>query len=117
MTRYEYIEEVKNNIIDYIKENYDEGDQINKYSLYDDLFISDSVTGNASGSYYCNSYKAREALGSDLVDIVEEIEANFGPIDHDKMYDWEYLDVSYRCVLLGEALEEAISELEEEFQF
>lgn len=26
------------------------------------LWIDDSVTGNASGSYFCNAYRAEEAL-------------------------------------------------------
>ena len=117
MTRYEYLEEITNDIVDYIKENYKEGETVEKESLYDDLFISDSVTGNASGSYYCNSYKAFESLGSDIVDKVEEIENSFGEIPADRRYDWEYIDCSYRCCLLPEALDEAIEELKDNYNF
>ena len=117
MTRYEYLEEVKNDVIDYIKENYEEGDAIDLERLYDDLFICDSVTGNASGSYYCNSYKAFEALGVNIQEIAEEIELNFGPIPAEKAYNWEFLDVSFRCLLLSEAIEEAKKELYFNYHF
>lgn len=117
MNRNDYIEEIKNDVIQAIKDNYNEGDVINKNELYDDLFIDDSVTGNASGSYYCNSYKAFEALGNNIEELVEEIEFQFGEIPSDKRYDWEYIDVSVRCALLGEAIEEAIEELENEYEW
>lgn len=112
MNRQEYLEEVKADLEDYIAHNYEHGDTISESKLYDDAFVSDSVTGNASGSYYCNSYKAQQALGWDIEDKVEEIELNFGEIPNDKRYDWEYLDVSVRCMLLGEA----IAELKKEYE-
>lgn len=119
MTRKEYLEEVKEAVIGAIKENYQAGDLVKFDELYDKLWIDDSVTGNASGSYYCNSYKAREALGNDIEELVEDIEADFGPIPNDKRYDWEYIDVSVRCLVLGEAIREAFDDLQDEeiYQF
>ena len=58
MERYDYEEEVLNDVIEYIRDHYDINelkenleDKDEFYQdLYDDLFVSDSVTGNASGS-------------------------------------------------------------------
>lgn len=61
---YNYKKNIKADILDYIKENdckdmsYDE--------LYDLLFIDDSVTGNASGSYTFNTWQAKDNLRGNL---------------------------------------------------
>ena len=70
MTNYNYYQEVTNDIVTYLNGNYsaealrneleDEDDFIQK--LEDELFIDDSVTGNASGSYTFNSFIAMEEL-------------------------------------------------------
>ena len=39
--------------------------------LYDELWIDDSVTGNASGSYTCNAYEAEEYIAHNL-DLLAE---------------------------------------------
>ena len=113
MNKCDYIEEVKEDVINYILENYEEGDTINQVRLYDDCFLDDSVTGNASGSYYCNSYKAFEALGNNIEELVEEIESTFGEIPNEERYNWEFIDVSVRCAVLSEAIAEARTYLEE----
>ncbi len=117
MKKYEYLEEVKDQVIELIKDNYEKGDLVNFDDVYEESWVSDSVTGNASGSYFCNSYKAREALGSDVAELVEEVEAEFGPIKREKLYDWEFIDVSVRCLVLHEAVTEAFDELQDDFQF
>ena len=55
MEKYNYKENVKNDIIGHIKENYKGLYEVNEDGLYDNLWIDDAVTGNASGSYYCNA--------------------------------------------------------------
>ena len=61
-----YYDEIKNDIMEaleeeeykeIIKQSEDKDDAF--YQLEDRFFIKDSITGNASGSYYFNSYKAR----------------------------------------------------------
>lgn len=107
--RYDYLENLKGDIKNYMEEN--EITEINDY-LYDDLFIEDSVTGNTSGSYYCNAWKAQEALKGNE-DIVQDMVNEYG-VDMNKYWsDYEYLDVSVRCYLLGQALEELKEEKEE----
>ena len=88
--------------------------------LYDELWIDDSVTGNASGSYFCNSYKARECV-IDNMEIASEALKEFC-VSAEEIgerflnEDWEYLDVTIRCYLLGQAISEALDELEFELE-
>ena len=85
-------------------------------NLYDDLWVDDSVTGNASGSYWFNSWKAGEALQGNW-DLLRDALAEFGcedvnPIDKGE----EWCDVTIRCYLLGECLSDAIAELINEYE-
>lgn len=112
---YNYLEAVKNDVLQYIGENIEKGEYTKEdleEKLNNWLWVEDSVTGNASGSYFCSSYKAFECLfgNEDLIyDAKDEL-----VLDESKLYDWEYLDVSIRCFVLSEAIGEAIEELEEE---
>lgn len=115
---YNYLENLKEDILEYIRENdieitEDNRDEIEQ-RLYDDLWIEDSVTGNASGSYYCNSYKAEEAIVGNL-DLLKEALLEFGCDSVDVLEKGaEWCDVTIRCYLLGQALNEAINEILEE---
>lgn len=112
---YDYLEAIKSDVLDYIKYNNIEINEDNAEEIEEDLNESlwndDSITGNASGSYFCNSYKAYECLlGNE--DLIEEVKDEFG-IDENKAYNWEYLDVSIRCYLLSNAIRAAIEEITE----
>ena len=116
MKNYDYYEAVKNDVIDYIKENYtDEEIQagLDEEELYNSCWISDSVTGNGSGSYTFCTATAWDNLGSNL-DLMEEAAACFGdePIIKDEWdHGPEWWDVSIRCYLLSGAISEALEEL------
>ena len=78
--------------------------------LFDDMFVDDSVTGNASGSYYCNAYKAEEAISHNW-DILNEALAEFGYDQPDVIEKGaEWCDVIIRCHLLPGILAEALDE-------
>ena len=98
--KYNYYEAVKNDALEYIKENNLQDKSQDK--LYDELFLADSVTGNASGSYYCNTYKAEEALTHNL-DLLKEALNEFGGNFNDALERGaEYCDVTTRCYVLGQ---------------
>lgn len=100
--KYNYYEAVKNDAIEYIKEN--NLQDKTQEELYDELFLADSVTGNASGSYYCNIYKAEEALAHNL-DLLKEALSEFGGDFNDALeHGAEYCDVTIRCYVLGQVL-------------
>ena len=105
---YDYRKALRADIKDYIEEN-GAGDY---ETLYDNLFVEDSVTGNASGSYTFNRAEAEEYVRDNL-DLALEAVREFGyGVEHfaEKVEDeeWEYLDVTIRCYLLGEVLADGI---------
>lgn len=119
--RYDYIEHMTADVIDAIRERYtdeeirarldDDRDDLAQ-ELNDDLWTDDSVTGNASGSYYCNAWRAEDAIAHNwglIADMIDEFDAadilRKGP---------EAIDVSIRCYLLGQAIDTALDQLDDE---
>ena len=122
---YNYLDSMKEDVLEAIRENYTLSDYENRDQLEerlnDDLWMDDSVTGNASGSYTFNSYRAQEYV-TDNMDLVREMAAEFccdgmELAEHFMNEDWEWFDVSIRCYLLGQAIAEALDDLEEDQEF
>lgn len=119
MTNYNYLEAVTSDVLDYIKEeiNLDEwkGNREGlEEKLNDKLWTVDSVTGNASGSYTFNSWEAEENLAHNwdlLAEALDEFEQDGTDVLRQGA---EAMDVTIRCYLLGQAIAEALDELEEE---
>lgn len=84
--------------------------------LNDDLWIDDSVTGNGSSSYTFNREMAKEYVLDNTELMLEAFEA-FGQVEEigQKMAadEWEFLDVTIRCHLLGPVIAEVLDEAEE----
>lgn len=121
MERYDYENAVREDVLDYIRENYDADEITEKLQdrdeweqeLNDDLWTVDSVTGNASGSYTFNAWRAEEYVCHNL-DLLGEALEEFGG-NMDVMKDGaEACDVTIRCYLLGGAISAALDELEGE---
>lgn len=92
-----------------IKEAYEDVDEAFD-QLYDDMWINDSVTGNASGSYTFNTYKAEEYICHNL-ELLEQAMNEFGCEDVNAIEEGaEWCDVTIRCYLLAEVLTEVIDE-------
>ena len=124
MEKYNYRTSVKEDIKAYIlecmeydnvsKEDFIENSDLAFDSYYDNAFVSDSVTGNASGSYTFNSWKAEENICHNM-DLAKEAFEMFG-YDGINTDSAESIDVTIRCYLLGEMWEEAVEELVEELE-
>lgn len=117
---YDYREAVKSDVLDYIRNeiNFEDFDSLEELeeNLNDDLWINDSVTGNASGSYYCSSYRAEEALSHNW-DLLAEALEEFGQSGTDILKEGaEAMDVTVRCYLLGQCIAEALEEIEDDFE-
>ena len=112
----DYYEQVKNDALAAIDEQFDcgywDGDTEWDAVYYENLFVDDSVTGNGSGSYFFNAAKAREAVADAIWD--EKILGALAGIDVDSdaiaQYlcdnDAEGLDVCIRCAMLSEIYDE-----------
>ena len=118
MKTYNYKEVMENDITEAIKE-YMEWEKVNVEdldidTLRDYLWSYDSVTGNGSGSYTMSTALARDYV-LDNEELQADVIKGYG-IDSktiaDKIHDWEYWDVSIRCYLLDEVLQDVIKELQ-----
>lgn len=83
-----------------------------KEYLQDELWVEDHVTGNASGSYTFNRWKAQEYV-SENMDLLADACDEFGVTaeevgQHILNSDWEWADVTIRCYLLPQAIEKAV---------
>lgn len=124
---YDYHEHVKGDIYDALEENFygyfdgitAEDVKTDPYEvagrIADDMFNSDSVTGNASGSYFCNTWKAKMAV-LDNIDILRNAYIDWGYEANDVATDfleerWEAMDVTIRCYLLHEVMDEVMEEI------
>ena len=107
MEKYDYLSAVESDVREYIENNVDFHDYSDlnemKEDLNEKLFVEDSVTGNASGSYTFNAWQAEEYLCHNL-DLLAEANEEFGG-NSDILSDGaEACDVTIRCYLLGQAI-------------
>ena len=122
MTKYNYMEAVKEDVKNYIDSeiNFEDFDSLEELEeqLNDELWTEDSVTGNASGSYTFNRVTAENYVNSnkELVnEMVDEFDCKKQVCDWYLNDNFESIDVSIRCYLLGSAISEVLDELEEDF--
>jgi len=120
MNTYNYLEAVTEDVRQAIADNYDltewRGNRDGlEETLNDALWIDDSVTGNASGSYTFSTYQAEENLCHNM-ELIEEAAEAFGiepTIQVGYEHGAEWWDVTIRCYYLGQAITTVLDELEE----
>lgn len=122
MEKYNYREAICEDIREYIKYHYEADELREEMSdrdrfeehLNDDLLADDSVTGNASGSYFFSTWKAEEAICHNT-DLLGEAMSEFGCEPNDLSKGGaEWADVTIRCYLLNQCIHEVLDEIEEE---
>ena len=101
---YDYREVLKQDIMDYLNETTERDFD----TLYDEMFVEDSITGNASGSYTFSTYRAEENIAHNW-DLLKEALEEFGT---EFEFSAEAMDVTIRCYLLGEVLQEVLAKKE-----
>lgn len=94
-----YIHEIVEDVLQYAKEEQNQGLSLEDFQ--DKCYVSDYVTGNESGSYYCNAYKAQEAVSDLIWDVDFWAEYGYTPSDVVQKGP-ETADVIARCILLSE---------------
>ena len=118
MEKYDYLESVKVDVKNYIENevelsDYSSREELESY-LNDELFTNDSVTGNASGSYTFSTWQAEENICHNFGLLAEAMQ-EFGS-DMDILKDGaEACDVTIRCYLLGQAINEVLDEMDLNF--
>lgn len=119
---YDYREAMTEDVKEWIKENIDltewtEDREGLEQQLNDDLWTEDSITGNASGSYYCNSYNVEESIAHNW-DLLNEALDEFGENNINVIKKGaEWADVTIRCYLLWSVISDVLNEMEENGDF
>lgn len=119
---YDYREAMTEDVKEWIKENIDltewtEDREGLEQQLNNDLWTEDSITGNASGSYYCNSYNAEESIAHNW-NLLNEALDEFGQNNINVIEKGaEWADVTIRCYLLGFVISDVLNEMEENGDF
>lgn len=113
---YNYEENMKEDIKAWIEENISiEDNDVDYDDIYESLWIEDSVTGNGSGSYTFNREEAKEYVVDNMElcqDALREFCTPAEEIGNRFLNeDWEWLDVTIRCYLLGQLLGEVFEEM------
>lgn len=119
MEKYDYLSAVESDVREYIENNvnfhdYSDLDEM-KEDLNEKLFVEDSVTGNASGSYTFNTWKAEEYLCHNL-DLLAEANEAFGGSSDILSDGAEMCDVTIRCYLLGQAIENVAPDMWQDWE-
>ena len=120
MGKYNYLESVIEDVKEYINNeitlsDYESREELEEH-LNDILWANDSVTGNASGSYTFNTWRAEEYLCHNM-DLLAEACNEFGnEINAELLESPESCDVTIRCYLLNQAISGALDELWEDFE-
>lgn len=103
MEKYNYLDAVKEDVKEYIKNEINVKDFENRTELEEklneDCFLEDSITGNASGTYTFSTWDAYENLYQNLDLLAEAIELFGGSVDELRK-GAEACDVIIRCYLL-----------------
>lgn len=111
---YNYYEEMYNDVKNWIDEHinlsdYEDRDDLEQY-LNDELFTADEITGNASGSYFFNSYKAEEAICHNW-DLLAEAVDGFCASSDILSDGPESCDVVIRCYLLNQVISSVLDDI------
>lgn len=113
---YNYFDVIEQDIREYLDDTNTKLTEDNFDNVVDELIATDSVTGNISGSYFCNAYLAREAITDNVYLYCEKGEEVYSEEELGKMflYNPEQADVVLRCLLVPEVLVSIMdSELED----
>ncbi len=130
MMKKTYLETLKDDIRTWMEDNAyyfnleDYAGDVDAFEEYlnETLWIDDSVTGNASGSYTFNREEAKYNILANMGEVHEALtEFCYDPAEVGKMFleeDFEKIDVITRCYFLSQAIREVIEEdnIEEELE-
>lgn len=101
--KYNYYKAMKEDVKNYLEENKLQLNEDSYNDIYDEMFMCDEITGNASGSYTFSTYQAEENICHNM-DLLQEACKEF--CCEPKIDNAEWCDVTIRCYLLGQVLSE-----------
>ena len=110
METYDYREAIQDDIKDWLATEdiklYLSRDEMYE-DLYEQMWASDAITGNKSGSY-TDAWHAEEFLCHNF-DLLKDAFRDFG-CDYERLFEPEFCDLTIRCYLLGECLSNVLED-------
>lgn len=114
---YNYKEEVANDVMEWLDENGEaianQSGEVEYDKAYEELLDEDSVTGNGSGSYTNSSWAAEENLCHNFSLLSEAVD-EMGLSAENVLRSPEDADVTIRCYVLGQVLQDCLDKWNEE---
>lgn len=109
---YDYKEEMIDELEDMLKDSdvtFDDKNRGEAYEELQDLAFDRDLTGNRTGSYFCNELKSEYALLGNF-DLVQDALDDFGmeSISSPELVSGEHLDVLVREHLLPQVIDEVL---------
>lgn len=119
MERYDYMEEMTKDVLEYIEENedlteYTDRDEFEDH-LNEELWDCDSVTGNGYGGGYTTEDEAETFICHNWGLLAEALREFCEADAHAIEKGAKWCDVTIRCYLLGSAISEALDRLNYDF--
>lgn len=127
MEKYNYHQAIWDDVMEYIKDNYTQeelkehlstrqGEEDFLEQLNDEMWVCDSVTGNACGSYTLSTYQAEENLCHNLDLLKDALEEFGGDFANALEKGAEHCDVTIRCYLLSTTIWECLDVIKDELE-
>ena len=104
---------VREDIENWLDEHEEECLHMDEDEIQEALMDSDSITGNMTGSYFCNSGKAKDCVMSDFATVAwayEELSDGERFLHDAKNEAWETMDVIARCAIVPDACYDVLEE-------
>lgn len=112
METYNYKDNVKNAIIEYMKNNPDFN--LEEEESYNNLMNSDDITGTLSGSYTIDREKAKQNISGNEYLIYDLVNNDYATYEEIGKYlseaNYEKIDVVIRCYVFNKVIDRAIEE-------
>lgn len=117
MATYDYEKAVREDVMEWLDENGERiatgpFGEVEYDKAYEEMLNDDSVTGNASGSYTFNRWKAEENICHNF-DLLSEVVEENGGYAGNLLRSAEDADVMIRCHVLGQVLQDCLDEWNE----
>lgn len=117
MEKYNYKKALKEDILNYIKDNdvldYEYNSAHELHEILNDELWGSAIVGN-DGDYYASAEKCEEYLAGNLrlaIEAITDLGADFNNIPHDEDEVVRYLDCMIRLYLLWDCIWDALKEL------
>lgn len=114
--KYNYVEEMKNDVVFYMQDiglNWDNYAEDYKEDIIDELWTVDTITGNGPDGCYASETECKEFISGNLdlmFEALDEFGVDYNELKNKATHLYRYLDTTIRCYLLPQVVNELWNE-------